>query len=103
MNTQQQRQLLEAVKERSTVLKARIFRQRLKNKLIRALNNFLLPFARFADFNRVVWLQKLLMPCAMWISRQICEVAAENEAIDLEVITLRAQTTTLKTTTKSQA
>ena len=103
MNAQQQRQLFKTIEERTTVLKARIFRQRLKNKLIRVLNKLLLPIARFADCNRVVWLQKALMPCALWISRQIHKVSAENDAIDLEVIAMKAQTATLKNVVKTQA
>ena len=103
MNAQQQRQLFKTVEERTTVLKARVSRQRLRNRSLEALNKLLLPFARFADCNRVVWLQKVLMPCALWISRQIRKSTAENDAIDLEVLTLRAQTTTLKNVIKNNA
>ena len=103
MNVQQQRQLFKTIEKQTTALKARIFRQRLKNKLISGLNAFLLPFARFADRNRVVWLQKVGMPCALWLSRQIRMVSAENDAINLELITLRAQTTTLKNVVKNNA
>ena len=58
MNAQQQRQLWVAVDKQTTALKARIFRQSLKNQLLGGLNSLLLPFMLFADRSHVVWLQK---------------------------------------------